>query len=164
MEVRTVVSTDIEKPIRDVFMCFADPKVNARIDKATRSAELLQGEAYTKGSVWRIRIQGPLGVVVKQTQWMTQVDAPYRQSLRLEQAGMTGEEFETFEVEPSGAVHVSWDARYHLSWWMVPLAPMLRRTVRTQAQRWIEDMKRAIEAGQGPITPIGEIAGHRGHA
>lgn len=160
MEVRTVVSTSIEKPIRDVFMCFADPKVNAKVDAATRSARLLHGEAYTKGAVWRIRIQGPLGIVIEQTQWMTQVDAPYRQGLELAQPGMKGEELETFEVEPSGAVHVTWDARYRLSWWMVPLAPMLRRSVRSQAQRWIDAMKTAIEAGQRPITPVGEVAGH----
>jgi len=153
MEIKTVVETSIEKPIRDVFLCFADPKVNAHVDVATTDAKHLSGEAYTKGAVWRIDIRGPLGIMIHQKQHMTQVDAPYRLSLALEQPGMTGEEFETFEVEPSGAVHVTWDARYHIKWWMVPLAPFLKRSVRTQAQAWVENMKKAIEGGQQPITP-----------
>lgn len=150
MKMRVVLSTAIHKPIREVFERFADPEFNTAVDPNSEGAKLIEGKAFSQGAVYRLSLKAPFGGSMEQIQTFTEYEAPDRFTIALEQKGFSGIEIETFEGRDDGAVNVTWDARWDLSWWMVPLYPLVRWKVKSGAELWIALMKETIEAGKDP--------------
>jgi len=144
------LSISVDKPIQEVFERFADPEFTARVDRNTYGATLLSGKPLSKGAVWKLKLRAPLVGSMQQTQTYTEVDAPYRFAMEIDQRGWSGKEVETFEVGANGAVDVTWDANWKLDWYATPFYLGIRWMVKSGAEVWLADMKQAIESGKDP--------------
>jgi len=151
MHLKLVLSISIDEPIQVVFDRFVDPSFDVRVDKNSRSVEMIDpadGGPLSKGSKWVLTLNAPFGQTMTQKQTLSEYESPYRFALELEQKGFSGVEVETFEVGEDGAVQVTWNADWKLDWYVVPLYPLLRWKVKSGSKSWLARMKKAIEAGE----------------
>lgn len=143
---QVVLSIVIDRPIDLVFRAFADIDFVTRVDPNTLSAKLIRGQPFSNGACYDMLFQGVISKIYG-TYTFTQYDPPKQFIVDVGVKKAPGTEITSFETVGNGT-KVTWDGRYALKWYMIPVYFIMRAMVIRKGNKWMGLMKTAIESGQ----------------